>query len=409
MRRVAVSPLPARLPRAEAEALDRADPLRGFRARFAGLAGPYLMGNSLGPLPVATEARLAAFVRDGWGGRKVEGWEEWLDLPTTVGDRLGALIGAGPGQVALGDSTSVQLHKLVGLAVAARPDATAVALADDEFPTDRYVVDAIAAAHGLDVRIVPTDGDGPITSDGADAACADGGVAVLVASLVRFRTAALADLAGVTAAAHAHGALVLWDLSHAAGAVPVDLDGADADLAVGCTYKYLNAGPGAPAFAYRARRHAALHQPIHGWFGQADQFALSAAYAPAADARQLVVGTPPVAGLLAVDEGVALTAEAGVEALHAVAQDQIDLAVRAADALAEVGVEVVSPRDRSSRGAHLALRHPDAAELVAALSARGIVVDHRAPDAIRLAAAPLHTRFVDLWDALAAIGDELCG
>jgi kynureninase len=189
--------------------------------------------------------------------------------------------------------------------------------------------------------------------------------------------------------------------------VVVDLDGAGADLAVGCTYKYLNGGPGAPAFAYRARRHAHLHQPIHGWFGQADQFALSTSYVPAPDARQLVVGTPPVAGLLAVDEGAALTAEAGVAALQEVAQDQLDLAVRCADALAPLGVEVISPRDRRARGSHLALRHPDAAAVVAALSGRGIVVDHRAPDVIRLAAAPLHTRFVDLWDALAAVGEVL--
>jgi kynureninase len=366
------------------------------------------MGNSLGPLPRATEEALARFVREGWGGQKVEGWHDWLDLPVRVGDRLGRLVGAAPGQVAVGDSTSLQLHKLVATALDARPGATAVALAVDEFPTDRYVVRAQAAAHGLTVRLVGSDGpDGPVTAATVTEACADGQVAVVVASLVRFRSGALADAAAVTEAAQAHGALVLWDLSHAVGALPVDLDGIGADLAVGCTYKYLNAGPGAPAFAYRARRHASLLQPLHGWFGQADQFALTDDYVPAGDARQLVVGTPPVAGLLAVEQGVALAEEAGIDRTRQVSQRQIDFAIAVADGLADRGVAVITPRDPAGRGSHLALRHPQAAALVAALLDRGVVVDHRAPDVIRLAAAPLHTRFVDLWLALAALGDLL--
>jgi kynureninase len=395
--------------RQDAEALDRANPLAPFRERFVGLDDdrPYLMGNSLGPLPRATEDALARFVREQWGGAKVEGWHDWLDMPVRLGDRLGGLIGAAPGQVAVGDSTSVQIHKLVSAALAARPDATAVALAADEFPTDRYVVQALAAATGRQVRVVGTDGpDGPITAAAVSEACADGEVAVLVASLVRFRSGALADADAVTAAAQAHGALVLWDLSHAVGAVPVDLDGVGADLAVGCTYKYLNGGPGAPAFAYRARRHADLLQPIHGWFGQSDQFALTDAYVPAPDARQLVVGTPPVAGLVAVEQGVALAEEAGLDRIRAVSQQQVALGIEVADGLAGRGVAVITPRHPDGRGSHLALRHPQAASLVAALSGRGIVVDHRAPDVIRLAAAPLHTRFVDLWLALAAL-DEL--
>lgn len=393
--------------RADAEALDRANPLAGFRDRFVGLDDerPYLMGNSLGPLPRATEDALARFVHDQWGGRRVEGWHDgWLDLPVRLGDRIGALVGAAPGQVAVGDSTTVQIHKLVALALDARPDATAVALADDEFPTDRYAVRAQAAARRREVRVVPTDGpDGPITAAAVDEACADGRVAVLVASLVRFRSGALVDAAAVTEAAHRHGALVLWDLSHAVGAVPVELDGIGADLAVGCTYKYLNGGPGAPAFAYRAARHADRHQPLHGWFGQADQFALSDAYVPAADARQLVVGTPPIAALVAVEQGVALFEEAGIERVREVSQAQVALAIAAADGLADRGVEVITPRDADRRGSHLALRHPRAGALVDDLLAAGVVVDHRAPDVIRLASAPLHTRFVDLWRAIDAL------
>ncbi len=396
--------------RADAEALDRANPLARFRDRFVGLGeGSYLMGNSLGPLPAATEERLARFAREGWGGRKVEGWEEWLDLPTRVGDRLGRLVGAGPGQVVVGDSTTVQLHKLLAAGLSGRPDATAVAVADDEFPTDRYVVDALAAAHGLEVRVVPLDGgDGPVTAGSVADVCADGAVGVVVASLVRYRTGARADMAAVSDATHAAGALVLWDLSHAVGAVPLALDAHGADLAVGCTYKYLNAGPGAPALAYRAHRHAHLHQPIHGWFGQVDQFAMDAAYAPHDDARQLLVGTPPVAALLAVDEGLALQEEAGTAALADIGRAQLRFAAEAATAtLAPLGVTLATPQDPERRGQHLALRHPEARALVAALADDGIVADHRAPDVVRLAAAPLHTRFVDLWDAVEGLRHHL--
>lgn len=404
--------VPAAPTRADAEALDRANPLASSRDRFVGLDEvAYLMGNSLGPLPSATERRLAAFVRDGWGGRKVEGWDAWLDLPARVGDRLGALLGAAPGQVVVGDSTSVQLFKLLHLALDARPDASAIAVADDEFPTDRYVVDGVAAARGLEVRTVATDGPvGPVTEAAVAATCADGAVGVVVASMVRYRTSARADVAAVSAAAHAAGALVLWDLSHAAGAVPVDLDADGADLAVGCTYKYLNAGPGAPAFAYRAARHAHLHQPIHGWFGHTDQFAMASSYDPCDDARQLLVGTPPVAGLVAVDEGLTLHEEAGTDALTDVGRAQLRFAWDAATAmLVPLGVGLVTPADPDRRGQHLALRHPDAGALVAALAGDGIVVDHRAPDIVRLAAAPLHTRFVDLWDAVDGLRRHLAG
>ena len=404
--------MPAPPTRADAEARDRANPLAPFRARFSGLGDTaYLLGNSLGPMPDATAARVATFMAEGWGAKGVLGWADWIDLPITVGDRLGALLGAAPGQVALGDSTTVQLYKLVAAALDGRPDATAVAVAADEFPTDRYVVASLAAGRRMAVRTVATDGpDGPVTPATIEEACADGAVAVVVASLVRFRTGAWADLAACTAAAHRHGALVLWDLSHAAGSVPVDLDGAGVDLAAGCSYKYLNGGPGAPAFAYRATRHARLHQPIHGWFGDVDQFAMADAYRPQADARQLVVGTPPVAGLLAVDEGIALLEEAGEARRREVSLALTGFALdHAAAALAGTGVAVPTPVEPERRGSHVALRHPDAQALVAALVAEDIVVDFRAPDVVRLAAAPLHTRFVDLWDAIDGVRRLLAG
>ena len=328
-----------------------------------------------------------------------------------MGDRIGRLVGAAAGQVVVGDSTSVQLYKLLVAAIDAHPSATTVAVAADEFPTDRYVVDGVARARGLEVRTVPTDGvDGPITAATVAAACPPGDVAVLVASAVRFRTAALADVTAVTAAAHAAGALVLWDLSHAVGSVPIELDRAGADLAVGCTYKYLNAGPGAPAFAYRAHRHRALLQPIHGWFGHADQFSMGATYEPFDDARQLLVGSAPVAGLLAVDEGAALHEEVGLAEQRDVSIALTGYAMDLADALlAPHGVEVATPRDPSDRGSHVALRHRRAADLVARLATEGIVVDHRAPDVIRVAAAPLHTRFVDLFDAVDGLRRALEG
>lgn len=401
-----MAPLPERV---EAERLDAADPLAGFRDRFVGLDDrPYLMGNSLGPLPRATEAALAAFVRDEWGGERVRGWTHWVDLPTRVGDRLGALIGAAPGQVALGDSTSVQLYKLLGVALAARPDATTIVVADDEFATDRYVAAAVAEQTGRELRVVALDGPDAVAADAVDAACADGRAAVVLASLVRFRSAGLADLAAVTAAAHRHGALVLWDLSHAVGSVPIALDAADVDLAVGCTYKYLNAGPGAPAFAYRAARLAAVHQPIHGWFGHHDQFAMTSSYTPYADARQLLVGSPPLAGFVAVDTGLGLHEEAGVERARAVSIGLSSFALDLFDRhLVPLGFTVGSPRDPARRGAHVALEHPDAAALVAALLDRDVVVDHRPPTTIRVAAAPLHTRHVDLCTLVEELVDLL--
>jgi kynureninase len=302
--------------------------------------------------------------------------------------------------VVVGDSTTVNLYKAAAAAIAARPGARAVVTDDDNFPTDRYVLEGLAARHGLEYREVASD---PIHGPDPDAlAPALEDAAVLCLSHVAYRSAALADMAALTRLAHDHGALALWDLSHAAGSVPVDLTGAGADLAVGCTYKYLNGGPGAPAFTYvRRELQGDLRQPIWGWFGRVDQFGMGPGYEPAAGLGSWLTGTPSVLALACVEEGVGLLAEAGIDRLRAKGAALTSLAVDLADAwLAPRGYTVASPRHPARRGSHVALCHPDADRIVAGLMAVGVVTDFRAPDRLRLGPAPVATRFVDVWDAL---------
>ncbi|MEJ7584286.1 MAG: aminotransferase class V-fold PLP-dependent enzyme [Acidimicrobiales bacterium] len=400
--------------RRAAEALDAGDPLRGIVDRFAiddpGLC--YLDGNSLGRLPLATRARLRDVIDREWGSGLVRSWPDWIDGPLEVGDRLGrTLLGAAPGQTLIADSVTVNLYKLAAAvlseATTADPDRRVLVTTDDEFPTDRYVLDGVARQYGGKLRVVPAD---PV--HGLDperlAAAVGSDTAVVSLSLVSYRSASLLDLASVTDIVHRAGAHMLWDLSHAVGSVPVDLDGAEVDLAVGCTYKYVNAGPGAPGFLYVARRHQArLRSPIQGWFAQRDQFAMGADFAPVDHVGRFATGTPSVIGLAAVDEGVKVHAEAGIDRVRAKGVGLTSLLVDLADAwLAPLGFEVASPREATRRGAHVALRHPEAERIVAALIAEaGVVGDFRGPDRVRLGPAPLTTRFVEVWDALDHIRD----
>jgi kynureninase len=377
--------------RAEAAALDAADPLAAFRERFV-LTGPeriYLDGNSLGRLPLATRDRLRELA-DQWGDVLVSGWPEWIDAPARVGDRLAeGVLGAAPGEVIVGDSTTVNLYKLCSAALDLR--AGALVTNRDNFPTDRYVLEGLAAQRGLELRLV----------DDLDAGLP--GAAVVVASHVDYRTGEIADMRGLTDRARQHGARVVWDLSHSAGAVPVDLHGAGAELAVGCTYKYLNAGPGAPAFLYVARElQGAVRSPIWGWFGQRDQFAMERPYDPVDGVGRFLAGTPPILELAAVESGVALTVEAGVDRLYAKATALCELIVALHDAwLAPLGFTLGSPRDPARRGSHVSVRHEEAWPICRALIERAKVVpDFRGPDSIRLGVAPLYTRFADVWDAL---------
>jgi kynureninase len=389
--------------REDALALDRADPLGAFRERFLVDDEPriYLDGNSLGRLPLATRARLHEAIDD-WGSRIVTGWHDWIDLPRRVGDRLaGGVLGAGEGEVLVTDSTTVDLYKLAGALLPDRPGA--VVVPGDEFPTDRYVLQGLAEQHGRELRLLESDPiDGP-TPEEVEAALAGGDVSLLVLSHVNYRSGALADLPAVTALARAHGVPVIWDLCHAAGIVAADLSANGVELAVGCTYKYLNGGPGAPAFLYVARElQQRLRSPIGGWFAQRDQFAMGHPYVPADGIERFLAGTPPILQLAAVDESVKLTAEAGIEPARAKSVALTELIVELHDAWLEpLGFSLGSPRAPERRGAHVSLRHPDAWQICRALIERADVIpDFRGPDSIRLGVPPLYTRFVDVWDGV---------
>lgn len=391
--------------RAHAERLDAADPLRGLRAAFE-IAEPepiYLDGNSLGRLPKATLERSSALVREEWGARVVRGWDAWMELPARVGDAIAAgFLGARPGEVIVSDSTTVNLYKLAVAALEARPGRRVVLAAADEFPTDRYVLAGLAEARGLELRLLEADPvEGIATGDVAAALGPE--VALVCLSHVNYRSGALADMAAITAAVRGAGAMMLWDLSHSVGAVPIDLDGAGVELAVGCTYKYLNGGPGAPAFLYvRRELQDALRQPIQGWFGQRDQFAMGHPYDPQPGIGHFLTGTPSVLGLVAIEAGLEVLARAGIEALRARSTKLTELVVALwREWLVPLGFTLGSPADPARRGGHVALRHPDAWRIDRALIERANVVpDFRAPDRIRLAPVAAYTRFTEVWDAM---------
>ncbi|HKE50130.1 MAG TPA: kynureninase [Actinomycetes bacterium] len=363
----------------------------------------YLDGNSLGRLPRATLTRLAAVTEREWGSGLIRSWDTWVDLPARCGDLIArSLVGAEPGEVVVSDSTSVNLYKLAVAALDAQPGRDVIVTDDDNFPTDRYIVEGLAAQRGLELRMVAGD---PVHGPNPDrlAAAIDERTALVTLSHVGYRSAAIADLAAITALAHRHGALVLWDLCHSAGSVPVELAAAGADLAVGCTYKYLNAGPGAPAFLYvRRDLQASLRQPIWGWFGQRDQFAMGPGYNPEPDIRRFTVGTPAVLGVAAVEEGVKLLAEAGIDRLREKGQRMTGYLVDLADQwLAPLGFDLASPRDPDRRGSHISLRHDDAWRICRAyIETANVIPDFRAPDRLRLGPAPLTTRYVQVWEAL---------
>lgn len=389
--------------RDHAEWLDENDPLLEYRGRFLLPEGViYLDGNSLGALPCATVDRLRELVTEKWGERLIRAWDEgWLEQPLEVGARLGALLGAAPGQVVIADSTTVCFYKLACAALELRPGRRRIVTDVDNFPTDRYALEGIARAHEAAIEWLRCD---PVLGPTVDevAAAIDTDTALVAFSHVSYRSAAVADMAQLNRAAHECGALTLWDLSHSAGSVPVALDEDGVDLAVGCTYKYLNGGPGAPAYMYASSRLLKdLRQPIWGWLGRRDPFAMEQGYVPADGARRLLSGTPPVLALAAVEEGVGLVAEAGMDRIHAKAMALTDFAIALADAwLGELGFSIASPRDRLRRGAHVAVSHLDAQALCASLIERDVIVDFRHPDVIRIGLSPLTTRFVDVWDAI---------
>ena len=378
------------LTRDDAVRLDVADPLARWRDEFS-IPDPslvYLDGNSLGMMPLRTLARLSDVLANEWASGLIRSWEQWVDLPGRVGDRLAPRLGALPGEVVVHDSTTINLYQLVHAACALRPDRRVIAISADEFPTDRYVVDGIAAERGIDVRK---------SFERLD------DVAVMVRSVVDYRTAEVADVRTETARASAAGAIAVWDLSHAVGVLPVDLHDAGVEMAVGCTYKYLNGGPGAPAFSYVARRlQATLPQPIWGWFAQAEQFDMGPAFTPQPDIRRLLLGTPSILALAAADEGIGLTADAGIEAIASKAAALTGFALQLCD---QRGLHSSTPRDPACRGSHIAVQHVNARQLVAALAGRGVLTDFRDPDIVRVGCSPLTTRFSDVFDGIACLGD----
>ena len=394
--------------RAYAEKLDAADPLAGYRERFL-LEDPaliYLNGNSLGPLPLATLARMETVYRQEWGTALARSWDHWVDLPARAGDVVGELVGAAPGQVIVTDNTTVNLYKLATAALDARPGRQVIVTDHDNFPTDRYVMAGLAAQRGAELRMLATDIDEGLNPDLVRAAV-DEDTALVSLSHVAYRSGALADMAAITAIVHQAGALMLWDLCHAVGAVPVDLDGCDVDLAVGCTYKYLNAGPGAPAFAYvAARLREVLRQPIWGWFSQRDQFAMGPRYDPAPGMAKFMTGTPSIPGTAAVEEGARLLLEAGIEPMRAKSMQLTAYLIELADAwLVPLGCTIATPREASRRGGHVSFCHAEAEQIVTRLAEAGVITDYRTPDRFRFGLPALTTRFTDVWDATEAARD----
>jgi kynureninase len=379
------------------DVLDSSDPLAAFRDRFVvddDLVA-YLDGNSLGRVPKATVERLATFVSEEWGSRLIRGWEDsWVDLPVAVGDEVGAaLLGAAAGQTVIADSTSVNIYKLLHAAAATRPDRDEIVIDATNFPTDRYLVESVAAARGMTVRWLEPDLVDNVTVELLGAELGDR-TAVVVLCQVDYRSGTLVDLPALTALVHDAGAVVVWDLCHSVGVLPIALDAAQVDFAVGCTYKYLNSGPGSPAFMYVADRHLAeVTQPIAGWWSAADLFAMSDTYEAAPTIRRMLSGTPSVAGIVAVQEGVRLIAEAGVDAIRAKSEA---LTAYTIELLDDAGVELVTPRDADLRGSHVTVRHLDARRIADQMIARGAVPDFREPDLIRLGLSPLSTSFAEV-------------
>ena len=377
--------------RADAEQLDAADRLAHWRDEFV-IADPeliYLDGNSLGRTPKRTVEALHRVV-ERWAGDLIGSWwkHDWLNLALTVGDELAPLLGARSGEVAVHESTTVGLFQQVNVALDLAPGRRVIAIDDDDFPTDRYVVEGIARLRDVEVRHGLDDLEG---------------VDVVLRSLVDYRTAEVADLVGETARAAAVGATTVWDLSHAAGVLELDLPGAGVELAVGCTYKFLNGGPGAPAFVFVAESvHGRLTQPIWGWFAQHDQFAMERPFDPRPGVGRMLNGTPPVLGLTAAREGIALSVEAGIGSIAEKARALTGFGIELAD---QLGLPTSTPRDEARRGGHVAVHHHDARALHARLGEHKVIVDYRDPDVLRLGLSPLTTSFTDVFDAFAVLAE----
>jgi kynureninase len=391
--------------RDECRALDAGDPLAALRDQFLLPPGIiYLDGNSLGALPRATPARVAEIVAAQWGQDLIKSWNihGWIDLPRRIGDKIAPLIGAAPGEVVVADSTSINLFKVLSAALRLNPDRRVIVTERDNFPTDLYIAQGLVKLLGEDYRLRPVAGD-------AILGALDEDVAIVMLTQVNYRTGAMFDMAAVTAAAHEKGALCVWDLAHSAGAVPVDLNGAQADFAVGCGYKYLNGGPGAPAFVWVATRHQECStQPLTGWLGHAEPFAFAADYRPAAGIARFQCGTPPVLALAALEAGVDTFASVPLATLREKSIRLTEFFIAAVEGhCAGLGLTLLSPRDPARRGSQVSFSHAQGYPIMQALIDRGIIGDFRAPDILRFGFVPLYLRYVDAWDAAQALSEIL--
>ena len=391
--------------RVDLEALDRADPLRGFRDRFALPDGViYLDGNSLGAMPSATPKRVLEVVEAEWGRDLIRSWNlhGWIDIQKRIGAKIGRLIGALEGETIVADSTSINLFKTLAAALELRPERRVIVSERSNFPTDLYMAEGLIRhlRLGHTLRLVE--------ADEIDAAI-DDDVAVVMLTHVNYRTGRMHDMRRITQLAHARGAIALWDLAHSAGAVPVNLTEADADFAVGCGYKYLNGGPGAPAFLYVARRHQSSITPVlSGWLGHAAPFAFEPSYRPGEGIERLLVGAPPILSLTALEVGVDLMLEASIDALRTKSVQQTSIF----DALVEQQIghdtlNLASPSAPEMRGSQLCYSYAHAWPVMRALIDRGVIGDFRAPDILRFGFTPLYVGFAELWDAVALLKNIL--
>jgi kynureninase len=403
---MSISNVTTGLTRSDAEAMDRADPLRTSRDAFALPPGIiYLDGNSLGPVTHHALVAVERTAREEWGRDLIKSYNDagWWQLPVSVGDKIGPLIGAAPGETVACDTTSANIFKLLHAALDLRPGRSVIVAEGQSFPTDLYIAEGVIATKpGVRIRL-----------EGVDAptieALMDDTVAVVLVNQVDYRTGVRRDIAALTKRAHAAGALIIWDLCHSAGAMPVDLNAAGADFAVGCGYKYLNGGPGAPAFIFCARRHLPhVKQPLSGWWGHATPFAFEAGYTPDPGVRRFLCGSQPILSMRALDAALDVWRDVDMHIVRAKSVALTDLFIRLVEAqCVAYGVKLVSPREAQTRGSQVSFAHADGYPIVQNLIERGVIGDFRMPDRMRFGFAPLYVRYSDVFDAVEILRDIL--